>query len=222
MFGVEHFLQFPQTRAQLLRAAFPFAFRTAGRPIRINLREADRFSRRHHRNSPRRRTPPHDGAQFHLALGSGRGRGAGGESAQEDTILDWRDDATQACASFDLPRGLTLAFPSRSVIHPLLKMTTTSFSPRRSFRRIFFAVLCATVPLCSLAFAQSPTPAPAPGRNLTVVTKRVTPFVMEKNGHLTGYSIELWERAVREARLPFDPDTGYKIVERPCHSCWKS
>lgn len=92
-------------------------------------------------------------------------------------------------------------------------MTTTSFSPRRSFRRIFFAVLCATAPICSLAFAQSPAPAPAPGRNLTVVTKHVTPFVMEKNGHLTGYSIELWERVVREARLPFDPDTGYKIVE---------
>ena len=36
---------------------------------------------------------------------------------------------------------------------------------------------------------------------------------MEKNGRLTGYSIELWERVVREARIPFDPDQGYKIVE---------
>jgi ABC-type amino acid transport substrate-binding protein len=41
----------------------------------------------------------------------------------------------------------------------------------------------------------------------------VTPFVIEKNGRLTGYSIELWERVVREARLPFDPDKDYKIVE---------
>ena len=64
--------------------------------------------------------------------------------------------------------------------------------------------------------AQTPTPAPtaAPaGKNLTVVTRKVTPFVMEKNGRLTGYSIELWERVVREARLPFDPDQGYKTVE---------
>ena len=36
---------------------------------------------------------------------------------------------------------------------------------------------------------------------------------MEKNGRLTGYSIEMWERVVREARLPFDPDSGYKMVE---------
>ena len=34
-----------------------------------------------------------------------------------------------------------------------------------------------------------------------------------KNGRLAGYSIELWGRVVREARLPFDPDTGYKVVE---------
>lgn len=46
-----------------------------------------------------------------------------------------------------------------------------------------------------------------------VVTRNVTPFVFEKNGRLTGYSIELWERVGREARLPFDPDAGYKMVE---------
>jgi ABC-type amino acid transport substrate-binding protein len=53
----------------------------------------------------------------------------------------------------------------------------------------------------------------APGKPLTVVTRKVTPFVFEKNGRLTRYSIELWERVVREARLPFDPDNGYKVVE---------
>lgn len=66
------------------------------------------------------------------------------------------------------------------------------------------------------AFAQDPTPAPqvaAPGKNLSVVTRKITPFVFEKNGRLTGYSIELWERVVREARLQFDPDHGYKMVE---------
>lgn len=36
---------------------------------------------------------------------------------------------------------------------------------------------------------------------------------MEKNGRLTGYSIELWERVAREAQLPFDPDHGFKVVE---------
>ena len=63
--------------------------------------------------------------------------------------------------------------------------------------------------------AQDPTPAPPPaaGKNLTVVTRKVTPFVIEKNGRLTGYSVELWERVVREARLPFDPDKDYKVVE---------
>jgi polar amino acid transport system substrate-binding protein len=63
--------------------------------------------------------------------------------------------------------------------------------------------------------AQNPpaTSSPGSGKNLTVVTRKVTPFVIEKSGRLGGYSIEMWERIVREAKLPFDPDTGYKSVE---------
>lgn len=76
------------------------------------------------------------------------------------------------------------------------------------------AALALLIP--TIALAQDPTAAPpaAPAaKPLIVVTRNVTPFVFEKNGRLTGYSIELWERVVREARLPFDPDTGYKMVE---------
>ena len=90
-------------------------------------------------------------------------------------------------------------------------MTRTSFFPPAACRFVgyFFATI-----FCAAALAQDPTPVPAAaGKNLIVVTKPVTPFVIEKNGHLTGYSIEMWERVVREARLPFDPDTGYKVVE---------
>ena len=61
--------------------------------------------------------------------------------------------------------------------------------------------------------AQEPPTTPKTGEPLTVVTRKITPFVIEKNGRLTGYSIELWERVVREARIPFDPDKGYKVVE---------
>jgi ABC-type amino acid transport substrate-binding protein len=79
----------------------------------------------------------------------------------------------------------------------------------------FFTVPLALALSVAPLRAQDPTPAPAPaaGKNLTVVTRKVTPFVIEKNGRLTGYSIELWERVVREARLPFDPDNGYKVAE---------
>jgi len=70
--------------------------------------------------------------------------------------------------------------------------------------------LLTAITLSSAAFAQTPA---TPGKNLTVVTRKVTPFVFEKNGHLTGYSIEMWERIVREARLPFDPDSSYKLVD---------
>lgn len=63
------------------------------------------------------------------------------------------------------------------------------------------------------ATAQEPPTTPKSGQPLTVVTRKITPFVIEKNGRLTGYSIELWERVVREARIPFDPDKGYKVVE---------
>ena len=71
---------------------------------------------------------------------------------------------------------------------------------------LFTALVC-----CGPAHAQDPTP--APGEPLTAVTRKITPFVFEKNGRLTGYSIELWERVVREARLPFDPDKGYLVVD---------
>ena len=85
----------------------------------------------------------------------------------------------------------------------------------KSFIRSLSLAAFVAVAFCPAVRAQTPTPAPAasPGKNLTVVTRKVTPFVMEKNGRLTGYSIELWERVVREARLPFDPDSGYKIVD---------
>ncbi|HSH39010.1 MAG TPA: transporter substrate-binding domain-containing protein, partial [Chthoniobacterales bacterium] len=63
------------------------------------------------------------------------------------------------------------------------------------------------------ARAQEPATTAPSGKSLTVVTRKITPFVMERNGRLTGYSIELWERVVREARLPFDPDKGYQIVD---------
>ncbi len=80
--------------------------------------------------------------------------------------------------------------------------------------RFLVVLTLAGAALSSTAGAQTPSPSPAPaGKPLTVVTRKVTPFVFEKNGQLTGYSIELWERIVREARLPFDPHSGYKAVE---------
>lgn len=96
-------------------------------------------------------------------------------------------------------------------VHHLLSPYAISQSMTlRSLLAFTLAVAASTLP----AGAQTPPPSPAPaGKPLTVVTRKVTPFVFEKNGHLTGYSIELWERIVREARLPFEPDSGYKIVE---------
>jgi polar amino acid transport system substrate-binding protein len=73
--------------------------------------------------------------------------------------------------------------------------------------------LFATFTCCVSAHAQEPPTTPKTGQPLNVVTRKITPFVIEKNGRLTGYSIELWERVVREARLPFDPDKGYKVVD---------
>lgn len=82
--------------------------------------------------------------------------------------------------------------------------------PRRHLVALVFALAFAS----SSVHAQAPSPSPAAAAGgLTVVTKPVVPFVFEKNGRLTGYSVELWERVVREAKLPFDPDAGYKVVE---------
>ena len=82
----------------------------------------------------------------------------------------------------------------------------------RSLRPLRLAL--ASLIFASSIRAQEPASASTPtGKPLTVVTRKVTPFVIEKNGRLTGYSIELWERVVREAKLPFDPDTGYRVVD---------
>lgn len=76
------------------------------------------------------------------------------------------------------------------------------------------ALVAFAIGFCPPLYAQDLPPAPAvDDKNLIVVTRKVTPFVIETNGRLTGYSIELWERIVREAKLPFDPETGYKTVE---------
>jgi len=96
-----------------------------------------------------------------------------------------------------------------SALHPA-RMTCPLSRRLHCIPLLILAAAC----VCPVARAQTPAPSSAPaGKNLTVVTRKVTPFVFEKNGHLTGYSIELWERIVREARLPFDPDSGYKTVE---------
>lgn len=79
-------------------------------------------------------------------------------------------------------------------------------------RACFAIVSAAILAGAPAARAQQPAGSPPP-KQLTAITRKITPFVMEKNGHLTGYSIEMWERVVREARLQFDPDHGYKIVD---------
>lgn len=104
------------------------------------------------------------------------------------------------CASLEY--GVSRPFNFKMIISRLLRPLVAG------------AVLCSSIALSSSSFAQTEAPSPSPaGKKLTVVTRKVTPFVFEKNGQLTGYSIELWERIVREARLPFDPDSGYKQVE---------
>lgn len=83
--------------------------------------------------------------------------------------------------------------------------------------KLYFPAAIIAALLSSFAPAakgQQSSAAPSPdAKSITVVTRKVTPFVFEKNGRLTGYSIDLWERIVREARLPFDPDRGYKVVD---------
>ena len=45
--------------------------------------------------------------------------------------------------------------------------------------------------------------APAPAKKLTVFIKPAKPFVFEKNGTPTGFSIDLWKRVAEELQLPF-------------------
>src|SRR3712207_5452714 len=112
----------------------------------------------------------------------------------------WSISGPRTSLSSGPPSRLALRLPLRLTRHPMhLRFLL--------FLSLFFCVAT------SRSQETSASPGAGAAKNITVVTRKVTPFVIEKNGRLTGYSIELWERVVREARLPFDPDNGYKIVD---------
>ena len=87
----------------------------------------------------------------------------------------------------------------------------------------FILSLCAAFAFVGTSPGQQTPPAeatpPPPAttgavmKPFTVTTREIAPFVMKQNGRLTGYSIELWERIVREAKLPFDPAKDYRVVD---------
>ena len=80
-------------------------------------------------------------------------------------------------------------------------------------------LLCAGWWLAGSLGGQEPSPAPTPAgapaadQHFRVVTREIAPFVTRQGDRLTGYSVELWERVAREARLPFDPEKDYRVVD---------
>ncbi len=92
-------------------------------------------------------------------------------------------------------------------------------------RAASFLALCATLFFAGSLRAQQPSPPPADNpaptpagtgavmRQFSVVTREIAPFVVKQGDRLTGYSIELWERIAREAKLPFDPQKDYRVVD---------
>ena len=71
-----------------------------------------------------------------------------------------------------------------------------------------FSVNAQPKPTPPPAVAVTPTPAPAPvvvsGKTLKVVTRPVSPFVVEENGQLSGFSIELWQKIAQELDIKSD------------------
>ncbi|HEX8310358.1 MAG TPA: transporter substrate-binding domain-containing protein [Chthoniobacteraceae bacterium] len=63
---------------------------------------------------------------------------------------------------------------------------------------------------------EAPAPAAAPAApqgKLTVLVKPVKPFVFERAGALTGYSVELWRRIAQETNLAFDMKSVATVPE---------
>ena len=72
------------------------------------------------------------------------------------------------------------------------------------FRRLA-AIIALTGIFCTSAIAQSAAP------QLRAVAGEVPPFVMEKNGSLSGFSIDLWNAIAAQLKV----QTKYQLVPDP-------
>jgi ABC-type amino acid transport substrate-binding protein len=74
----------------------------------------------------------------------------------------------------------------------------------RKFR--FLPILLATLILgaTTISLRADTAPTTAPNARLRVLVKPAEPFSFEKNGQLTGYSVELWKQVAEEAGLQYD------------------
>jgi ABC-type amino acid transport substrate-binding protein len=73
---------------------------------------------------------------------------------------------------------------------------------RAPFWKIVLSFAVAVGMLVAGALAQDP--APPENKKLKIVTRIVEPFVMERNGELQGYSIDLWRRVAEKADLTYE------------------
>src|SRR6185437_3992268 len=76
------------------------------------------------------------------------------------------------------------------------------------FRFLFVLLAALTLGATTLSVHADTAPAtstaPANTHRLRVVVKPAEPFSFEKNGQLTGYSVELWKQVADEAGLQYD------------------
>ncbi|CAK0773892.1 exported hypothetical protein [Gammaproteobacteria bacterium] len=73
----------------------------------------------------------------------------------------------------------------------------------KRFLSSFFILVAASTALLAQPLADSGVDLPVASR-LRVVVKPAEPFSFEKNGQITGYSVDLWKRVALEAGFNFD------------------
>ena len=77
-------------------------------------------------------------------------------------------------------------------------------------KRLASLLLVAITGISAPLSAQQPAPAPAAtapaatGKKLRVLVKPAEPFSFEKNGQISGYSVDLWKRVAEDAGLTFE------------------
>src|SRR5690242_1706522 len=74
----------------------------------------------------------------------------------------------------------------------------------RGYRLSVILVMALLLGVIGIPARSAPDSAPAPEKKLRVVVKPAEPFSFEKDGEITGYSVELWKRIADESGLPYE------------------
>ncbi len=110
-----------------------------------------------------------------------------------------------------MPEQIPKSAPASEALRKrTMKIGGRAFSLKTGLCLLTIAMLAPALAAPAFSQTASPSTAPAPGesREVRVVVGVVPPFVMQQNGNLTGFSIDLWDAIAARLKIK----TSYQLV----------